>query len=415
MSVHRTRHRRTAILFTTLTATAIVASACSGAATQGSSSTADSAPAATAMPATHTSAPASSAGGDQGGTAVEQAQALIGTLEQPISTWPQVAPLATPANMAGKKITLVPFIEEVPIMHGTGQGFIDALEQLGAQVDVCDGAGDPTKVASCLTTAGERGVDAVVTLFIDYDAIGNAVESLMKQGIPVLIGGMPPSANRPADDLLGYADHSPFTNAGYEYLANAALAAGGPNASVIAGRLRDSSLTTEFSDTMVNTFKELCPTCQISTFDFTAPTVSGVASSVSAGIAAQPDTNIVVMPDDGFATAALQGIQSAGFGDKVQIVSYGGDPAGLERVKAGQQAASIGFPVEFEGWRLANSLLQLLGGEEVTAITEPATRAFTANNVGELDIRPENYFTSAWYGDDSFKQDFLTAWGSPTP
>lgn len=352
------------------------------------------------------------AGAGAGASAVDDAKAKIAEFETPVSAWPPVEPLAEPADVAGKEIALIPLIDEVPLMHGTAEGFEAALEELGAEVNLCDGAGDPTKVASCLTVAGEQGVDAAVTLFIDYQAIGNAVDALTGKGIPVLIGGQPPAPERPADELLGYADHSPFTNAGFEYLAYAALAAGGENASVVAGRMRDSSLTTEFSDTMVNKFKEICPTCEISTFDYTVMTLQDVATSVSAALSAQPDTNIVVIPDDGHVTPALAGIQSAGFADKAKIVSYGADPAGLERIKAGQEVASIGYPVEYEGWRLAHALLQLLGGEEVTPVTELATRAFTPDNIADVEIKPENYFTSAWYGDDSFKDAFLTAWGA---
>lgn len=403
-------HRRAALLVA-LAAAGVLLGACGGASDSEGGGTEAAATTAEAA-ATTAEAAATTAEAAAGTSAVDDATARIAELEQPISAWPAVEALAEPVDLAGKKIALVPLIDAVPLMHGTAQGFTAALEELGAEVSLCDGAGDPTKVATCLTTAGDQGVDAAVTLFIDYQAIGNAVDALTEKGIPVLIGGQPPAPNRPADELLGYADHSPFTNLGFEALADAALAAGGENASVVAGRLRDSSLTTEFSDTMVNTFKELCPDCPISTFDFTAFTLQDVPSSVSAALAAQPDTNIVVMPDDGFVPPAMQGIQSAGFADKVQIVSYGADPAGLERVKAGQEVTSIGYPVEYEGWRLAHGLMQLLSGEEVTPVTELVTRAFTPNNIGEIDLKPENYFTSVWYGDDSFKEAFLAAWGA---
>lgn len=416
MSLPAKRSRRPAALLVTVAAVALLLGACGG--TSDSGDAGNDAAATTAEAAVTTAEAAATTAetgvttAEAGASAVEDAKARIAELEQPISAWPAVEPLAEPADLAGKKIALVPLMDAVPLLHGTGMGFTAALEELGAEVSLCDGGGDPTKVASCLTTAGDQGVDAAVTLFIDYQAIGNAVDGLTSKGIPVLIGGQPPAPDWPADELLGYADHSPFTNLGFETLAYAALAAGGENASVVAGRLRDSSLTTEFSDTMVNTFKEICPDCPISTFDFTAFTLQDVPSSVSAALASQPDTNIVVMPDDGFVPPAMQGIQSAGFADKVQIVSYGADPAGLERVKAGQQATSIGYPVEYEGWRLAHGLMQLLSGQEVTPVTELVTRAFTPNNIGEIDIKPENYFTSAWYGDDSFKDAFLTAWGA---
>ena len=32
-------------------------------------------------------------------------------------------------------------------------------------------------------------------------------------------------------------------------------------------------------------------------------------------------------------------------------------------------------------------------------------------NVGDLDLTTDAYFTPDWFGDDAFKQVFLTAWG----
>jgi hypothetical protein len=57
--------------------------------------------------------------------------------------------------------------------------------------------------------------------------------------------------------------------------------------------------------------------------------------------------------------------------------------------------------------------MQLMAGDEVAAV-EPedmVTRDFNADNIGELDLTTEAYFTPDWFGDDAFKQGFLTAWG----
>ena len=40
------------------------------------------------------------------------------------------------------------------------------------------------------------------------------------------------------------------------------------------------------------------------------------------------------------------------------------------------------------------------------------TRNFSPSNVGSLDLTQRlTYFTTDWFGDDTFKDDFLTAWG----
>ena len=55
-------------------------------------------------------------------------------------------------------------------------------------------------------------------------------------------------------------------------------------------------------------------------------------------------------------------------------------------------------------------------GDEVAAVEaeDMVTRDFNADNVGDLELSTEAYFTPDWFGDDAFKQVFLTAWGVET-
>ena len=80
----------------------------------------------------------------------------------------------------------------------------------------------------------------------------------------------------------------------------------------------------------------------------------------------------MIVPVDSFVPPALQGVQSAEFGDKVKVVSSSSDLAGLQRIKDGQQVSDLGTPVIYEGWKYANALMQLLAGDEVEA-GEPRT------------------------------------------
>jgi ribose transport system substrate-binding protein len=84
-------------------------------------------------------------------------------------------------------------------------------------------------------------------------------------------------------------------------------------------------------------------------------------------------------------------------------------------VKDGQQVADLGTPVIFEGWKVANALMQLLAGDEVKKADVLVTRNFNADNVGDLELTDAAYFTPDWFGDDSFKANFLEAWGVSKP
>jgi ribose transport system substrate-binding protein len=55
--------------------------------------------------------------------------------------------------------------------------------------------------------------------------------------------------------------------------------------------------------------------------------------------------------------------------------------------------------------------MQLVAGDKVQKAEEMVTRNFSPENVGDLELTQDAYFTPDWFGNDSFKQDFLTAWG----
>ena len=285
------------------------------------------------------------------------------------------------------------------------------MKAVGATTQICDGKFDPTAVADCLKQAGDHGADAVVTLFVDYAMAGNAFDALADRGVPVLIGGVAPTGGRTADKALAFYDNTARVNKLYDAMSMSAVASKGEDTNVLWVRLMDSTTTRGASDQGVATFKKLCPTCGIATADFTTANLDKLPSAVSAALVAHPDTNTMIVPVDSFVPPALQGAQSAGFGKKVKIVSSSSDLAGLQRIQDGQQISDLGTPVIYEGWKYSNALMQLLAGDEVQKAEEMVTRNFGPENIGDLELTQDAYFTPDWFGNDSFKQDFLTAWG----
>ena len=115
----------------------------------------------------------------------------------------------------------------------------------------------------------------------------------------------------------------------------------------------------------------------------------------------------MIVPVDSFVPPALQGIQSAGFADKVKVVLRRArtSPA-CSAVKDGQQAGDLGTPVIYEGWKFANALVQLLAGDagqqgrrtSSPATSPPPTSASSPST-------PRSYLTADWFGDDALQAD----------
>ena len=127
-----------------------------------------------------------SACGSGGGTAdgsastdvVSQAQRFVKDSTAEVA-WPvPTTPIASPVDLSGKKVAIIPLSDKIPLMHGVAAGMVEALHALGAQGYICDGGANPSVMADCLKTAGDQHVAAAVTLYMDYAPLANAIDAL---------------------------------------------------------------------------------------------------------------------------------------------------------------------------------------------------------------------------------------------
>lgn len=342
---------------------------------------------------------------------VATAKKEIAEVQDPITSWPAVEPIAHPVDLKGKRIALVPLGTNIPIINGVTNAAKAALNHMGASVTVCDGKFDPSAVSSCLQQAQTDKVDAVMSLFIDYKMAPNAFDAVQKAGIKVLVANEPPSPGKAITPDFAFFDSSETVVQNMQKLSEVALADKGTDANVLWLTLTDSPTTVRSTTAGVDRFKELCPVCGLATTAFTTANLDKLPSAVSAALVSHPKTNVVIVPVDSFVPAATQGIQSAGYATKVEVVSASGALDALQRVKAGTMAHDFGTSVVYEGYTMANALVQLLSGEKVAPDSHLVTRDFNKSNVADLPLTTAAYNTTQWYGSDSFKQDFYRAWG----
>ncbi|MEV5413798.1 hypothetical protein AB0K60_33845 [Thermopolyspora sp. NPDC052614] len=333
----------------------------------------------------------------------------IDALRGPIA-WPEPEALSKPVDLKGKTIWWVPIGASIPVINGFGEGVKEAVGRLGGTVKLCDGKFNPSDIGNCLKQAGEQKADGVITAFIDYAMIPNAFDSLVNQGVPVLVAGVPPTGNKEPGDKFSFLDPTPQVIKMYETVTKVGLVQNGSKSNGLWLRLLDSQLTTRASDAGIAKFKELCPDCPLATVDFTTANVDKLPSAVSAELVKNPNVNTLFVPVDNFVQSALQGVKTAGK-TGIKIVSSSGDLQNMQAVAAGEQAGDIGTPVNYSGWQYVNGLMRLLAGDEVKPVQTLTNRFFDASNVKDLTLTPEAYLTGEWYGDGSYKDKFLAAWG----
>jgi hypothetical protein len=114
---------------------------------------------------------------------------------------------------------------------------------------------------------------------------------------------------------------------------------------------------------------------------------------------------------DAAAQYSVQGIQSAGYANKVKLAATNGALDSVQRIKSGTlQFVDIGTSPIYEGWQFAGGILAMMQGQTPT-FTPGVVRVFNTDTVKGLTLTPAAYTTNAWYGSDAYEQTFLTAWG----
>ncbi|MGI5232208.1 sugar ABC transporter substrate-binding protein [Actinoallomurus sp. CA-142502] len=353
------------------------------------------------------------AGGDSGavGTGVAYAKAQLKKYEVTRDAYGTPVSVPKPPELHGKTVWYVPIGTGVPVLATIGTQMQNALGRLGASVHVCDGKFQPTTIADCMNTAATQGASAVVTGFVDYASAPSAFQSLVGKGIPVLVGGVPVTGGAKPGKNLGFFDPSGLTQQAFRLMSDAAIADSDGKAKALVVKLTDSSVTTKNNEVGIEELKQHCPKCEVTTVDTLTADMSRLGSAISAKLAANPDIDYLILPQDAFLQAALPGIQSAGFTNKLKVIAAGGTTAGLRALKAGQLAYNVGQGAVYNGWGFADATVRLLAGAPIQPENDGAIRVFTKDNVGGLDLSDANYNGTAWYGGDRWQRDFLTAWG----
>ncbi len=393
MKPHRTSIRplRLAVTLILATGTATLAAAC------GSST----------MSSGGSSSGASSSG-------VAQAQAVVARESRPTTSFPAPGPAIDARSLRGKSVWYIPLSLSVPVFAISNGTLQTALSKVGLTEHSCSAQATPSGTAACINQAVAAGAGAIVTDAIPVALAPNAFANAESHHIPVLVQDQLPPTSGPGtvqgmgNDKLAY---QPLQAANLpKAAAYWTIADSHGKANILLEPYTDSPSTLAYMASTDALIKKLCPGCTMANQKIGIATASLAGSQTSSALLSHQNVNYVLPEYDALLQGVGQGIQSAGFTNKVKVASSAGDLPALEAIKAGRLSVDGGEDFPYIGWADADQAMRMMLGKPI--VTErPPLRMFTAANVGSLALTPAAQASGAWYGSDGYTTMFQHLWG----
>jgi ribose transport system substrate-binding protein len=355
-------------------------------------------------PETPTATSTSTSGsGEATGLAAEVAAAL----EAPGNVVPSAA-VADGDALEGKTVYYVPITLQSAQFNVTAAALTDALDVLGASIQICDGKGTPTDVGSCINQGVTAGAAAIITDAVSYKLGENALDAAQSAGVPVIISNQLEDDAHPASATLGYMATGGFSQ--QEITAKWVTVDSDGAAHLLANVTADGPAPKAFFAAGQAVYDEECPDCVVVTNEVSTANFSLVSPSTQSALLANSDTDYVQTQFAQFLQPTLGGIQGAGVAGSVKVIAGSVQLGDLKAVADGSVTAATGQGSAFTGWLLADLALRLVAGEDVPEYTIPV-RLFTADNIGDVDLTEAAEASGEWYGDTGFPAEFAEIWG----
>jgi ribose transport system substrate-binding protein len=314
------------------------------------------------------------------------------------------------SKLKGKTVMYIPLIQAVPAFAITASAMQAALAHVGAKLTICNGAGNPTSVAACITQGIHEKVAGIVTDSIPYVLAANAFSSAEAAHVPVLITDQVPDSSTIKPGLLEYM---PGNLDQPQLIADWIIADSKGTANVVVGEENQGPSQIYFiTHGLQPEFKKYCPGCKVSIVDIPLDP-SGAASAVTAGLNSDPGAQYYYGEFEDELQGATQGIQQAGKASTIKAEYATATIAGLTKMKAHQGIyAEIGDDVNYQGWADADALFREVAGQKSVSENVPE-RIFDRANVGSIPLTNAAQASGVWYGNpNSFKTAYLKLWGA---
>ncbi|MEV8631351.1 substrate-binding domain-containing protein [Streptosporangium sp. NPDC051023] len=342
------------------------------------------------------------------------AKAAITELARPAGEVPKLGTPFDTAALAGKTVYYVPIALKVGHFPLIEKNLTDALGRVGVKLYACDGQGNPSGISSCLDQAIAAKPAAVITDYIPYEMVPTALDRVRKSGIPVFVAGAAAPEGTEQSAAFAFGDPDPQGFVLMEGIGDAVVADSDGDAHILFLSVTDSASTRRAGAHAVAHLKETCAGCKVTLKEVSLSRMKDVPSLVSSALLTDPSIDYVIPQYDTYLAAATTGLQSSGKVRDVKISTSGATLAAVQQVKTNNQLIAVaGVNPPYLAWTMGDSVLRMLAGQQPPAEYPSLARAFTKDNIGELDLTPEAEVSGKWFGDPGvFQKAFTALWGA---
>jgi ribose transport system substrate-binding protein len=336
-------------------------------------------------------------GGSDVPTAITRA---VAEAEAPVDEWSGPTEAVQPP--AGAKVTILS-------CGSVGIGCVlasdaakEAAEKLGWDATVVDGKLDPSVWNSLARQAAADGQDALILVATSPALMSEGLAQVEKAGMPVVLVFQPHFDGAPELDGYVTVNHEEDGDLLGKYM----IADSGGKANVLVLDSPEYPESVMRNEAVVASLEDNCGDCTVTRQDFSAATMAQrLAGQVTSLLQQNPDVDYVFVPYDAAGSFIAQGIRQAAKSSDVQFVSAEGDPSAFERIKNGEQAATMAGSQQYMGWLAVDTIARLLAGAPTEKTLYVPERLITEDNVGDID--GEN----GWKVEVDYQSEFLKLWG----
>ena len=332
---------------------------------------------------------------------VESAKQASDTFEVPsepvdVSAW------------AGTTVYYIPITAQISVFQVYGEKIREALESVGADLQICDGGSNPSQISGCIDQAVGASAAAIITDNVPYGMAANALDAARAADIPVVIANQIPDPAHPADESLAYVE-GPATQM-ITSVADWIIADSDGEATVVLQKVTDNPSTVAWAEAAEQRIHDRCPDCTVVVNEVSASNFPLIPSSTSSALLANPDARYVLAQFEHFVQPTLGGIQQSPNAADIKIAASAATLSGLQMLADGSQLhADAGQNFAYQGWATADALFRLAAGQVIPEY-DYSYRLFTQDNIDDLDLSDEGQASGSWYGPTDFTDEFAALW-----
>jgi ribose transport system substrate-binding protein len=313
-------------------------------------------------------------------------------------------------QLRGKTVMYMPIALTVPFFQAAIHGMTDALQSVGATLQTCDAKANPSATAGCLDQAVKQHVAAVVTDAVPQAFAAQAFSAVQAAGIPLVTVNSGDGQTTATQAYVGGTGSTLASQLASDWI----IADSKGSADVLLLEIVDSPASQSYVEQGgIPEFKDKCPGCKVTIVKSTTSDLQNVPSLISTALVRDPDIGYVYAEFDADVPAVVQGLQTSTAGAKVKVVGTTGVLTSLQLIASGQhQVADIAQDGYEEGWAAADQAFRLMLGQPARTGVNGSLRVFDKTNIGSLQLTAANAASGAFFGDGSYRDEYLTAWGT---